>query len=144
MAYDSVGNITIERLAILVDTNILMYVYDGIDVFQLVADYLEYSPKFYIHRLVINELKSKETRSGKLGAKARIAENYLQKKLGIWEIIDDNVNGEVDRALLETAIARKMVLFTNDKTLIKEAKLSGVKVITLGRKGKIIKGAFDI
>lgn len=139
---------TNKALGIIVDTNILLYVYDKIDPFWLIIENFEYKPKFFIPEIVLNELKaleSKYSKSSIIQARIRLAREYLEKHKDMWELVPtNNIKGSPDEVLLDIAEKMHLIIFTNDKELKSKAKNKRIGIIFLTRKGKIIKSNFSI
>ncbi|EZQ03113.1 twitching motility protein PilT [Candidatus Acidianus copahuensis] len=137
-----------NSIGILVDTNILLYVYDGLDPFWKIIDYFDYKPNFYVHKVTIMELnKLLEKYSGSIlmQKKIRLALGYLEVNSQNWkEISQPEGNYQVDDILLDTASLYNLAIFTNDKNLKRKALSKGLKIIFLKGKGKIIKSYFPI
>ncbi|AWR97168.1 twitching motility protein PilT [Acidianus sulfidivorans JP7] len=137
-----------KTLGILVDTNILLYIYYKIDPFWLVINSLEYKPRFLIHEAVFNELKTLEKRyinSASFQSKIRLARMYLEKYKEMWSLIPmKEEQGPTDDILLDVASREGLILFTNDRELKIRAINKGIGIIFLTSKGKIIKSNFPI
>ncbi|AWR94536.1 PIN domain-containing protein [Acidianus brierleyi] len=136
-----------STLGVLVDTNILLYVYDRIDPFWKVINFLDYKPRFYVHKQVFNELSTLEGRNRNsfvMNARIRLARTYLDIHKSFWEEIDCCSELETDKALLCTAKKYNLLIFTNDRELKKEALKIGIGIIFLLDKGKIIKSFYPI
>ncbi len=133
---------TSKDLGVLVDTNILLYVYDKLDPFWKVIYFLDFKPKFFIHKLVLHELTTLEARhknSSSMQSRIRLARQYLDVYKNYWEEIDCCSWMDTDSALLETAKKFNFLIFTNDKGLKTKALKDGIGIIFLVDKGKIIK-----
>ncbi|AGE70779.1 PIN domain-containing protein [Sulfolobus acidocaldarius] len=135
-----------NKLKILVDTNILMNVYDGIDPFELVISYLEYKPEFYVSKATIMELDKflNEEKSVIKQKRARVAMLYLETNKSSWTLIDEADNILVDNLLLELCKQYNFIIFTSDRILKNRALKEGIKVIYLVPKGKNISLNFII
>ncbi|QKQ99805.1 PIN domain-containing protein [Metallosphaera tengchongensis] len=127
-------------LGVLVDTNVLIYVYDKADPFNNVIDFFDYKPNFYIHRLVLQELEILENKyknSTKMQSRISLARKYLDTYKAWWIVIDSFSELPTDDALLKTAKEYNLFLFTNDELLRQRATKSHVRVIFLGKHGKL-------
>ncbi|MEL9969409.1 MAG: twitching motility protein PilT [Metallosphaera sp.] len=136
-----------DRIGVLVDTNILMSVYDKVDPFDLILEKFSYKPRFYIHKLVLKELDilfHKYNKSTKITSKLSLARKYLEVYRTWWEEVDMHSDLPTDDALLETAKDLGLIIFTNDECLRKRAKMNNVEIISLGRGGKVIKSFHTI
>lgn len=136
-----------KNLGILVDTNILLYVYDRVDPFNLVIEYLDYKPVFYIHKAVFHELeilRTRYSRSSSYMSRINIALIYLEKYKNYWKLIGDEIDKPTDDILIDCAKRNNLLIFTNDKELKQKALKNNVGIIFLASKGKIIKSLFPI
>ncbi|MEM0363458.1 MAG: PIN domain-containing protein [Sulfolobaceae archaeon] len=134
-------------MKVLIDTNILLYIYDGLDPFFKVINLLNYKPEFYIHTAVLRELEilSRKNEKGFLiPAKIRIANKYLDTYKNMWKLVNDYEELPTDKALLMTALKYNMLIFTNDKELKHYAIKNSIGVLFLQEKGKIIKSLYTI
>ncbi|AWS00623.1 PIN domain-containing protein [Metallosphaera hakonensis] len=134
-------------IGVLIDTNILLYVYDKADPFNAILDKFEYKPRFYIHKLVLNELdmlQSKYKKSTKIQSKVNVAKEYLEVFRGWWELIDLYSDLPTDDALIATSKTMGLILFTNDEELRHRALKENIEIIFMGRGGKIIKSFHTI
>lgn len=134
-------------VGVLVDTNVLMYVYDKVDPFNRVVEYFEYKPLFYIHKLVLQELetlKGKYKNSSKIQSRISLAKKYLEVYRDWWKLIDLHSDLPTDEALIATARDLELILFTNDEELRRQALKHNVEIIFMGRWGKIIKSFHTI
>ncbi|WP_338600946.1 PIN domain-containing protein [Sulfolobus tengchongensis] len=136
-----------RNLNILVDTNILLYIYDGLDPFNRVIEFTDYKPNFFIHSLVLKELDILSNKNEKgfiIIARVRIAKKYLETYRNMWSLISDYEDLPTDEALIRTAISHNMFIFTNDKELKNKAIKNGVGVLFLKERSKIIKSLYPI
>ncbi|QIW23230.1 hypothetical protein EWF20_03100 [Sulfolobus sp. S-194] len=129
-----------KNLGVLVDTNILLYIYHGFDPFDKIIQFLDYRPIFYIPNIVIKELnKFLNSKSIIMNKKANLALQYLNTYRNYWRNIEGYENMRVDDALIQICKDYDLFLFTNDTRLRHKAKLKGVRVIYLRQKSKNIK-----
>ncbi|MEM0188634.1 MAG: PIN domain-containing protein [Saccharolobus sp.] len=136
-----------KTMKVLIDTNILLYIYDGLDPFFKVINLLDYKPEFYIHTTVLRELEilsKKNEKSFIIPAKIRIANKYLDTYKNMWKPVNDYEELPTDKALLMTALKYNMLIFTNDKELKHYAIKNSIGVLFLQEKGKIIKSLYTI
>ncbi|MUN28298.1 type II toxin-antitoxin system VapC family toxin [Sulfuracidifex metallicus] len=130
-----------EKEGVVLDTNILLYIYEGFDPLLSIVERFDYKPDFYIHKAVINELMTIRGREKGFAKAARVnvALQYLDKFSNSWKLIDMECRKRVDECLLDTAKEMKLILMTNDSRLKEKALRSGIKVLYIQGKGKIIK-----
>ena len=134
-----------KDLGVVVDTNILLYIYYGFDPFNKLIQFLDYKPIFYIPRIVLKELdKFLNSKSVLMSKKASLAFKYLDIYKTYWKTIEGYENMLVDDGLIKICKDNNLVLFTNDSKLRQKAKKSGIKVIYLRQKSKNIKVDFII
>lgn len=136
-----------RNLKILIDTNILLYIYNGLDPFFGIITSFNYKPEFYIHINVLKELEllNEKYKNGfVIPAKVRMAKKYLDTYKNMWILIRDYEELPADEALIMTAIKYNMFIFTNDKELKNKAIKKGIGVIFLQKRGKIIKSLYPI
>ncbi|BDC19197.1 PIN domain-containing protein [Acidianus sp. HS-5] len=136
-----------KNLGVLVDTNILLYIYDRIDPFNLVIEYLDYKPEFYIHKAVFHELeilRSRYSRSPSYISRINVAMMYLEKYKNYWKLIGEITDKPTDDILIDCAKKNKFLIFTNDRELKQKALKNNIGIIFLASKGKIIKSVFLI
>ncbi|BBG24201.1 PIN domain-containing protein [Sulfuracidifex tepidarius] len=130
-----------EKEGVLLDTNILLYIYEGFDPFLSILERFDYKPDFFIHSAVVNELTTLKGREKGFSMNARInvAMAYLDKFSNMWKKLDLPCSGKVDNCLIETASKMNFVLMTNDREMKQRALEKGVRVLYVQGKGKIIK-----
>lgn len=134
-----------KSLGIVLDTNILLYIYDGFDPFEKIIEFLDYKPQFYIPNVVLKELnKFLNSKSIIMQKRAQLALLYLEKYKNYWKPIEGHEDELVDVALLKICKENDLILFTNDSKLKQKAINMGIKVIYLRQKSKNIKVDFII
>jgi len=134
-----------KELGVVVDTNILLYIYYGFDPFNSLIQFLDYKPVFYIPRIVLRELeKFLNSKSVLMSKKANLAFKYLETYKNYWKTIEGYENMLVDDGLIKICKDFGFALFTNDSKLRQKAKKNGIKVIYLRQKSKNIKVDFII
>ncbi|QXJ33317.1 PIN domain-containing protein [Saccharolobus shibatae] len=134
-------------LKVLIDTNILLYVYDGLDPFNKVLEFLDYKPTFFIHSAVLKELDILSEKNKKrfiITSRIRIARKYLEVYKNSWNLINDYDDLPTDEALIRAALRYNMFIFTNDKQLKSNAIKKGIGVLFLQNRSKIIKSLYPI
>lgn len=131
-----------NKITILLDTNILLYIYDGMDPETKILSFLLIKPIFLIHESVLEELELLSHRHPNYKKRIDFALRYISLKG--WNIIGGPKHSDTDSTLLAVAKDKGFWIFTNDKELIRKCKNEGVSVIYLTGKGKIIKSTLDI
>lgn len=124
----------VRECKVLLDSSVLLQVYEGIDVVDLIYDELG-KCSYYVLDSVINELsKISLSSKGPKGRAARLALDYIQRR-NIMIINTELLNISGDEAILnffkKTPNAKEeFIVATNDDSLKKELLRLGVKVIT--------------
>jgi rRNA-processing protein FCF1 len=123
-----------DRIAnIIVDTNVLIYMYElKRDIFEFALTVLP-NGKFFVLANSIKEIeKVYKDKPGKL----KILKNYLEKlkELKKFEILEPNMElpekyKKVDNLLIY--LSNKYIIYTNDKILKSKIKKKGNRVLTL-------------
>ncbi len=119
---------------VLVDTNVLLMIYEGIDVFESIEELIGGKCTFLVPHSVINELMKLSIKTGPRGRAARVALQYLSLRGSQVRIIkvgsesysraDDEILRLVKEGLHDVVVA------TNDEELKSTLKNLGVPVIT--------------
>ena len=134
-----------KKLGVVVDTNILLYVYYGFDPFEKLIQFLDYKPDFYVPKIVLRELeKFLNSKSVIMSKKASLALKYLDSYKQYWKTIEGYENMLVDEGLIKICKDYNLALFTNDSKLKEKARKNRIKVIYLRQKSKNIKVDFII
>jgi SSU processome protein Utp24 len=117
---------TNKKPVVVLDTNMLMLMAEGIPVLDHIREELESEPRFIVIKPVYNELlKLANTSSNKTRRKALFAIEIVEKFCEIVEY--DLRNGEkVDDAILRYALENRAIVATNDKTLRARLREVGV------------------
>ncbi len=125
----------LTRKYVIVDTNVLLMVYEGIDVFERIEDLVGTKCKFIVPNSVIDELIRLSLRPGPKGKAARLAIQYIRLKgenVMIISSIGKRRFTEADEEILELVKnqMRDALVVTNDDELKSQLKKLGVTVIT--------------
>ncbi len=116
---------------IILDTSVLMLVYEGIDVIELIEDAMERKCEYYVPDKVLEELKHlAETSRGRRGAAARLALKYVQGRASPLNLGIDAPTA--DEAIKEFAASnpQEWIVATADHGMRRALKKAGVRVIT--------------
>jgi len=130
-----------QVIGVLLDTNVLLYTYDGLDIFEKILNFLNYKPIFYIHEKVLEELnnieKSNKNRKVIL-SRVNLARLLLEKYKNWWRVIsDDSTNIEkIDDKLINTCLKYNLWLVTSDYKLRLRALERGVVVLYVVKRTK--------
>lgn len=113
---------------VLIDTNILLAVADGFDLFgQLQEEYPDLTPA--VTQGTLRELKNlKNTGTGAQKRAAALAEQLVSRQH--LNIVPQSVT-HVDDALLAIATLRGSVIATQDKGLQQRARSAGIRVLAM-------------
>jgi len=122
-----------QNMGVVVDTNVLLYIQDGLSPFEEVDLLIGGSPKFYILEEVMREMQLLSTHGHSMEARVRVAMEYLSARRDRW--ILDRWKGEgADDAILSYAASKGFAVLTNDFMLKRRVKEAGVTLIFI--KGK--------
>ncbi|MEM0505307.1 MAG: hypothetical protein QW267_02470 [Sulfolobales archaeon] len=123
----------VNECKILFDSSVLLQVFEGIDVFELITNDVG-KCRYYILDNILNELSRMSLNSrGPKGRAARLALEYINRR-GV-EVINTNLHElSGDESIIEFLKARpdrgEFVVATNDDGLKRELLDLGVKVLT--------------
>ncbi len=132
-----------KKYKVLLDTNMLMLIGKGIDVFDQISEILVTKPEFYIVKQVINELnKIKEKGGIKERKTVELVLRLIKEKCKIINI-DVKEYASVDDLILELASEEGYIVATNDRELRKKLRKKGVPQIYL-REEKYLLEAWGI
>ena len=130
MASDRLGNS--KRVIVLLDTNTIMYMAEGLIPPSLMDRAIEASYRLITLRQVLEELKVIRARGGKAG---RLASRALEL-VGVMDIvvIDYEHKGGVDNALEAAAVELKkagyrVIVATSDRLLRKRLRRHGIPTL---------------
>ncbi len=132
MEADRVGNSRRDRrVKVLLDTNMLLLLADGIDIFTQIEDVLETKPEYIIIQPVLDELeKLIHNPSPKIRKKARFALEIAKEKCKIINY-DYPKNKRVDDLIVKYALENSVIVATNDRELRKKLRSKGIPEIYL-------------
>jgi rRNA-processing protein FCF1 len=127
-----------EVKGLLLDTNVLLYAFDGIDIFEKIINILGYLPPIYVHSVVLKELENFESDKRRIGiaSRARIAKLLLNKYKNLWTVLENVKNGNVDDVLIASCKKYSLWLVTSDYKLKLKAIKEGIVVLQLVRRSK--------
>ncbi len=118
-----------RRIKVLLDTNILMLIGRGIDVFTQIEELLDTKPEYYVIKPVIWELKKIAVHGGVKERKAaKLALELVRRKC---RIIETSLppGKTVDDLLLETALEKGFIVATSDRGLRRRLRKAGIPEI---------------
>lgn len=125
-----------QKIRILLDTNMLLTIADGINIFEQIEDILETKPEYIVIKPVLTELqKLASTASPSVRRKARFALRIVEQFCKVIDMdnelfgrTDDN---KVDDLIVEFALRHGIAVATNDKELRKRLREKGIPEIYL-------------
>ncbi len=131
-----------SKYKLLIDTNVFLLLYEGVDIFEELSRTLEGSVELYTLDSVINEIRRlASTRSGKKGMGARMLLNW--NILSKVKVLKTDCRGcSADEAILRFATENpEYIVVTMDSELRKRLKDKSVKVLTRWRsRGRFSQG----
>ncbi len=123
-----------RKIRILLDTNMLLTIADGINIFEQIEDILETKPEYIVIKPVLIELqKLASTAPPSIRRKARFALKIVEQ---FCKVIDDElfskmVDAKVDDLIVEFALKHGIAVATNDKELRRKLREKGIPEIYL-------------
>jgi len=120
----------LSKCKVLLDTSVVLLVYDGIDPIELIDDVLNMKCDYFIPDIVIDELIRLASRDiGIRSRAARLALQYLRDRV---KIIHTTRRYETADEFFKEYAANNpsIIIVTNDDELKKELKSKGIKVLT--------------
>ncbi|OYT37940.1 MAG: 30S processome protein Utp24 [Desulfurococcales archaeon ex4484_58] len=123
------GNRRDRRVAILLDTNMLLLIADGINVFEQIEEKLAIKPEYIVLKPVIKELEkliasNKPSIKRKALFALRIVREYCREA-----DVEVNPNETVDDTLIKYAKKHGAAVATNDKELRRRLREEGIPEI---------------
>jgi len=113
-------------MGVLLDTNILMLIGRGIDIFTQIEELLDTKPEYYVIEPVVKELEKIIAHGGVKERKAaKLALELVKKKCRIIEI-SLSPDKSVDDLLLEIALREGFIVATNDRELRRRLREAGI------------------
>ncbi len=115
-----------NRVIVVLDTNMLLLMADGVPVLDNIKEALETEPLFIVLKPVYNELVKLASSGGnKLRRKARFALEIVEK---YCKIVDFELKeGEsVDDGIIRFALENKAIVATNDRELRRKLRALGI------------------
>ncbi len=118
-----------RKMGVLLDTNILMLIGRGIDIFTQIEELLDTKPEYYVIEPVVKELEKIIAHGGVKERKAaKLALELVKKKCRIIEI-SLSPDKSVDDLLLEIALREGFIVATNDRELRRRLREAGIPEI---------------
>lgn len=118
-----------RKIGILLDTNILMLIGRGIDIFTQIEELLDTKPEYYVIEPVVKELEKIIAHGGVKERKAaKLALELVKKKCRVIEI-SLSPDKSVDDLLLEIALREGFIVATNDRELRRRLREAGIPEI---------------
>jgi len=118
-----------RKMGILLDTNILMLIGRGIDIFTQIEELLDTKPEYYVIEPVVKELEKIIAYGGVKERKAaKLALELVKKKCRVIEV-SLSPDKSVDDLLLEIALRKGFIVATNDRELRRRLREAGIPEI---------------
>ncbi len=118
-----------RKMGILLDTNILMLIGRGIDIFTQIEELLDTKPEYYVIEPVVKELGKIIAHGGVKERKAaELALELVKKKCRVIEV-SLSPDKSVDDLLLEIALRKGFIVATNDRELRRRLREAGIPEI---------------
>jgi len=138
MAFDGMGDRRgSRRIKIVLDSNMLLAIAEGINVFDRIEEKLLSKPDYIIIQPVLDELeKLTRSQSPKTAKKARLALEIAEKYC-IFDRYDYDKGKDVDDLIIEYAEKYNVVVATNDRELKKKLRKKGIPQIYLREHGLV-------
>ncbi len=138
MAFNGMGNRRrSRRIRIVLDSNMLLAVAEGINVFDRIEEKLLTKPDYIVIQPVLDELeKLTRSQSPKTAKKARLALEIAEKYC-VFDKYNYDKKKDVDDLIIEYAEKNSVVVATNDRELKKKLRKKGIPQIYLREHGLI-------
>ena len=118
-----------RKMGVLLDTNILMLIGRGIDIFTQIEELLDTKPEYYVIEPVVRELEKIVAHGGVKERKAaKLALELVKKKCRVIEVLL-SPDKSVDDLLLEIALRKGFIVATNDRELRRRLREAGIPEI---------------
>ena len=118
-----------RKMGVLLDTNILMLIGRGIDIFTQIEELLDTKPEYYVIEPVVKELEKIFAHGGVKERKAaKLALELVKKKCRVIEV-SLSPDKSVDDLLLEIALREGFIVATNDRELRRRLREAGIPEI---------------
>mgnify|MGYP000268171827 FL=1 len=118
-----------RKMGVLLDTNILMLIGRGIDIFTQIEELLDTKPEYYVIEPVVKELEKIFAHGGVKERKAaKLALELVKKRCRVIEI-SLSPDKSADDLLLEIALREGFIVATNDRELRRRLREAGIPEI---------------
>ena len=118
-----------RKMGVLLDTNILMLIGRGIDIFTQIEELLDTKPEYYVIEPVVKELEKIVAHGGVKERKAaKLALELVKKRCRVIEI-SLSPDKSADDLLLEIALREGFIVATNDRELRRRLREAGIPEI---------------
>lgn len=125
-----------REVRILLDTNFILLIADGIDFFSLIEEELGLKPKYIVLNSVVGELLNIAKQTPLMAKKVDFVLRIVRERC----LFDNSItgSGDTDEDLIRHALASKAAVATNDKELRKKLRKLGIPEIYLREESKRI------
>jgi len=136
----------VKECCVVLDTNVLMLISEGRNIFEEIDDLLLARCKYVILDVVLNELRKIAHKHPKslVRRKAKNVLQLLESRLKDKYIIVSTEYGDkynIDDIILEYALARKCYIASNDRDLRRKARQLGVPEIYLRKEKQLFEAS---
>jgi len=118
-----------DKLKIVLDTNMLLLLADGVNIFEQIEEKLATKPEYIVLKPVYMELKKlAENPLKKIGRKARFVLSIIDK---YCKIVDVESSKPVDDLIVDYAVENHAAVASNDRELREKLRARGIPEIYL-------------
>ncbi|MET1160730.1 MAG: PIN domain-containing protein, partial [Thermoprotei archaeon] len=118
-----------KKITIVMDTNMLMLIGEGINVFEQIEEKLAIKPDYVVLKHILKELeKLSRSNSPIIRRRAKLAIQVAREKCRVVDF-DDNL--DTDTAIIEYALKTGAAVATNDRELRRKLREKGIPEIYL-------------
>ncbi len=118
-----------RKVGVLLDTNMLVLIADGINILDQIEERLAIRPRYIVLTPVLEELRRIASNSRpSVARKARFVLEFVKKYCDIVDI-DINEYRDVDELLIKYALRHGYAVATNDKELRRRLRENGIPEI---------------
>lgn len=124
------GASRLSKLVVLLDTNMLILIASGVNVFEQIEERLAIKPEYVVLKPIVRELESLASEGGAgVGKKARLALEIANKCCRVVDV--DSSYSDIDDLIIEYAERHRAAVATNDRDLRKKLRARGIPEIYL-------------
>ncbi len=117
----------LKKTKVVLDTNTLLLLNEGIDIFSLINDALNEPYTLCTTQGVLDELERMMVKKSKQGFAAKLG--YILAKQKDLKILQSSLKTHVDDAIVDLATPKRHIVATQDRELIQKLLEKGVRVL---------------